>query len=450
MKKKAMTMTLTTIAELILAAMLLAIILATFLIGPKALLNAASKPAGWIASKFLLGMMRSSTGKIEFNADASIDEPYENLIGILRSQSNGPCIFNYKQLPKEISNYKLHLSSTDQGISARLEDSKNQPLKPNTISGRVPCVVDGQSAGIFYNNYLKGNPCTNNCPQDYTAADIEINAVGTIIVNGQKKDLKDQNIIFKSSDGNVCFLPTYSKWFTSKCDVTAEGLNSNCISEIKKVLPECKDEAWQKVLDDYEKNKCTVDKSTCRIQNLPCKCFSAGAKSSKGKPELCSDKEPYCYDGEFGCHDKGPDYAGMLEVCKKTLGNDFQPSNKCEVDKNTCGVVNAPCTCDTAGSKADKSGKTLPNVCTQNEYCYDGQIGCSNRGPDTPLYFDYCKKSNPNFKLEEIPECNVDVKCRALNMPCKCELGSGDFDICLQNGNSYCHKKSTACDAKAC
>ena len=151
---------------------------------------------------------------------------------------------------------------------------------------------------------------------------------------------------------------------------------------------------WQKILNDYEKNKCEVDKYTCRVKNFGCQCFSSGLYQIKQKPETCSEDKPYCYDRLYGCSNKGPDAGYYLEACKQTNKN-FELAPTCIVDQGTCEVKNVPCSCHTKGSR---SNGELPFVCLNWRYCYNEQIGCSNIGPslDKPLYIDYCQKSNKN------------------------------------------------------
>ncbi|MBI2647071.1 hypothetical protein HYW99_01220 [Candidatus Woesearchaeota archaeon] len=136
-----------------------------------------------------------------------------------------------------------------------------------------------------------------------------------------------------------------------------------------------KDESWQKILEEYEKNKCRVNKYTCKAENLPCQCFTSGYRKYKEEPETCVNQEPYCYDGEIGC------------------------------DKN---------------------------------------------GPDSPTYLEYCQKTNIGFRLMEIPDCKIDNKCKAINMPCKCQVANKQYEICLPDGDSYCYQDNYGCYKYPC
>jgi hypothetical protein len=133
-------------------------------------------------------------------------------------------------------------------------------------------------------------------------------------------------------------------------------------------------DSWQKILDDYSKNKCQVERFTCKVQSFPCQCFTLGAKNAKQKPDICDAAKPYCYDG---------------------------------------------------------------------------QIGCSNRAPDVPLYFDYCK-STQNFNTADIPECMIDGKCKPTYLPCRCSNAGKQSMLCIGTGNAYCSKNNLGCVSQSC
>ena len=121
---------------------------------------------------------------------------------------------------------------------------------------------------------------------------------------------------------------------------------------------------------------------------------------------------------------------------------------KCVVNQYTCKAENLNCQCFALGQKQNKEA---PDTCDASKpYCYDGQIGCSREGPDKPLYFDYCRQTNPKFNLAQIPDCAVDNKCKASNMPCKCSLASGQYEICIETGESYCYQGNFGCYAQPC
>ncbi len=233
---------LSTILTYILLIALLIVVLASFLIGPKAILNGLAKGANLLADRYILGLMRTNSEKPELESDKSLEETYENIASILRSEGNGPCVFKYKPFSNEIANFKIKLSKSEeeQGIFIELENKKKEVVKHNIISGKLPCVVgEGQAAQNFYNNYLGKSPCKDNCPQDYTITNI-IFYNGDIYVSGSKRSLDDRNLAFKTRDGNVCFFPTYSGVFTSfGCDVSAEGLDDDCMKIIEQNMKVC-------------------------------------------------------------------------------------------------------------------------------------------------------------------------------------------------------------------
>ena len=229
--------TISVVVTWLLLIALLLIVLAAFFIGPKAILNSIAKGTSGLVDKMLLGM--GSKEKIVLESDKSLEEIYDNILSMLRTEGNGPCIFKYKPFSADISNFKLHLSKSDQGIFVQLENNNGQFLKPNTISGKVPCVVgEGEAAQNFYNNYIAATPCKDNCMQDYNVANVILNN-GDIYGNGNKRSLNDRNIVFKTKDGNVCFFPTkkFAKLFG--CGASEEGLDDACIQIIEKNMKMC-------------------------------------------------------------------------------------------------------------------------------------------------------------------------------------------------------------------
>lgn len=130
-----------------------------------------------------------------------------------------------------------------------------------------------------------------------------------------------------------------------------------------------KQKEWLTTLSNYEKNKCALDKYTCKITNPGCLCFSLGEYNVRGKPDICDEKKPYCYDKEFGCSDRGPDVEPYRSACQKT-NKDFQVAPLCEVDRSTCVIKNAPCSC------YPKTGNPL--ICSEGQYCYNQNIGCNS------------------------------------------------------------------------
>ena len=102
-------------------------------------------------------------------------------------------------------------------------------------------MAEGNAAENFYKSYLADNKC-NNCFPDYSVAEVEFQDNANIYVNGNKRDLKDELLVFKTRDGNICFFPTYSggtpnplDWFRRwGCDAATEGLDDDCMALIKK------------------------------------------------------------------------------------------------------------------------------------------------------------------------------------------------------------------------
>ena len=228
------------IGIIILTALLL-VVLAYFFIGPDALLQKLASGANWIVDNALTGSNKDKLNKVTVESDKGVEESYENIISALRVEGNGPCLLSYKPLINDFNGFKIKLSKVEQGIFVELINKKEQSIKSNTISGKLPCVVgEGNAAQNFYNNYLKGVQCEPNCQNDYSTANIEFRDSGNIYVNGQKRSLKDGNLLFKTRDGNACFFPTYFGWFTLPgCGAGESGIKDNCIDKIKEKIKPC-------------------------------------------------------------------------------------------------------------------------------------------------------------------------------------------------------------------
>ncbi|MBI2557962.1 hypothetical protein HYW20_01460 [Candidatus Woesearchaeota archaeon] len=203
-----------------------------------------------LADNTLSGFKKEKFQNVNLEADKSIETTYENILAVLRTNSKGPCILTHSNFPSDFKGFKITLSSqTEQGIFVELKNNKGQTVKnPNTVSGKIPCVIgEGEAAINFYNNYLKDKKCESDCRGDYSQANLEFNSANSIIVNGQKRDLNDQNLLYVTENGNVCFFPTYSghtfnpldwvrRW---RCDASNEGLDDDCINIIKTRIPQC-------------------------------------------------------------------------------------------------------------------------------------------------------------------------------------------------------------------
>ncbi len=230
MNKKGATSVASTLVGIAILIVLAAVIL-LYIIGPEAILPSVANAADKIADKTLSGLRKEKIEKNVVESSSVNFENYENILSALRGTGNGPCLLSYTSLSSDFKGLKITLSESDQGIFVRLTDKKDQIVggKTNTISGKKPCVVgEGNAAQNFYDNYLKDKQCESNCLNDYSTATIEFSAGGTIYVNGQERNLKDGNFLFKAKDGNICFFPTVNKWFKD-CHAEKEGLDDDCM-----------------------------------------------------------------------------------------------------------------------------------------------------------------------------------------------------------------------------
>mgnify|MGYP001569808698 CR=1 FL=1 len=237
MKKKAV---ISTVMAAVILLILLAIIL-IYILGPEAILPQAAKAADWFAEKTFSGLRRDNFEKTTLESARNIEETYENILNILRTEGQGPCIYNYKSFSRDFDGYGITLSNVEQGIFVKLLNKNRQIVKSNTVAGKVSCVVGySNSVKNFYNNYLDGTPCQSDCINDYSTADIEFRDGRSIYINEEEKEKEDLNLVFKTQDGNVCFIPTVDGYFS--CSVRDGFLDDDCIGYIKDNIPFCSGE----------------------------------------------------------------------------------------------------------------------------------------------------------------------------------------------------------------
>ncbi|MBI3035516.1 hypothetical protein HYY71_04280 [Candidatus Woesearchaeota archaeon] len=381
------------LSSAVVAAILLTFLLAAlivYFVGPEALAPKAAEALDFFAERLPSSNAEQFRKPVE--VDRNIKDAFESIVSALRSEVYGPCVLRHSPLPKDFKNFRITLSQANEGTAtfAQLIDKDERTVEKSTISGRIPCIVgEGRAAENFLNNNVKGN-CKSSCPQDYNGANIEFHDGNNIYINGQKRAYNMGNLLFKTRDNNICFFSTYPGWFTKPgCDSAEKGLDDDCVNGIVGSVTECKKiDEWQAILQEYEKNKCKVNKHTCKVENFPCQCFTSTQKENKLKPDVCTMQKPYCYDGVEGCSDKGPDIGYYLFVCKETNKN-FQLAPKCSVDISTCKVRNAPCTCYITKPVAGK--QSFPALCLEGQYCYNEQKGCSTESSSLD-----CQKSNKN------------------------------------------------------
>lgn len=162
--------------------------------------------------------------------------------------------------------------------------------------------------------------------------------------------------------GSIFFGPRVLAFFKSVVGIIT--INSNKASK-----DNIQDQPWQKILEDYAKNKCQISRYSCKAENVPCQCFTLGARNVKEKPDTCSSQKPYCYDGQIGCSDRGPDVPLYFNYCQSTQNFKQEEISECIVDSE-CKPTNLPCRCTNAGKQ---STVCLPDG---NSYCDKNNFGC--------------------------------------------------------------------------
>jgi len=207
------------------------------------------------------------------------------------------------------------------------------------LNGPEICVVDFSTCGV------QNSPCS--CP---TAGDLYE------MENGE--DMKPE----------ICEAGEYCHYGVDGC---TDEMHLSSISS-------CKDSLGGAFV---QAPICEVDFSTCEVKNSPCSCPTAGGlfsleKGEKIVHEVCLTGE-YCHYGVDGCTDTSVIYPLSISGCKESLGEKFVQAPDCEVDSEN-KVLNAPCSCPTAGVLYDiEQGKDVAiETCLSGHYCYKGGTGC--------------------------------------------------------------------------
>jgi hypothetical protein len=99
----------------------------------------------------------------------------------------------------------------------------------------------------------------------------------------------------------------------------------------------------------------------------------------------------------------------------------------------------------------DDSGKIKTNIlgistCSENQYCYYGERGCSDVAPISQELLGVCKasleKTGKTFNQAE--DCSIDrTNCKVTNSPCYCVNNAGTKALCSQN--QYCYYREMGC-----
>ena len=210
--------------------------------------------------------------------------------------------------------------------------------------------------------------------------------------------------------------------------------------------------SWQRTLNDYQTKKCTLDESSCIVKNSPCECFSQTQFENRIAPSTCNAGE-YCFEYGEGCSSQGVDTLTRLSSCITILskrGITFKQAKICDLDSSSCKVTNSPCTCPFSGN-LDDSGKIKTNIlgistCSENQYCYYGERGCSDVAPISQELLGVCKasleKTGKTFNQAE--DCSIDItNCKVTNSPCYCVNNAGTKALCSQN--QYCYYREMGC-----
>jgi len=217
----------------------LAVILISFFC-PTCLAPNIAKGAERIGDSILSGLGGEKFEKTFLAVEPQyIEVMYNDIVDKLKTPGVGPCILEHRQFDNDFNKYKIVLSLKEGNTLAKLINKKDQVVRKNTIARREPCYVIPEN---FYNNFLGDTRCYGpppDCPINYQVTDLLFKDDDDIYIDTIKKDLKEENLLFKTRDGNVCFFPTKRG---GGCSSKGEGLEEGCFKddgEIPEKVPTC-------------------------------------------------------------------------------------------------------------------------------------------------------------------------------------------------------------------
>lgn len=233
---------------------------------PEGWLNRAAEPVKELGH-WLIKDTEFKEPSTSFSQEVS--DNFTALVNSFKDPGDGPCLLVYPELEAIDDRFSISIEAQGNDMLIRVLDEQGAEYDGKVLPGKTPCIVAGDTADGFYDNYLDGS--SNNDINDFKAVNnIVISGVHDMSVDGKSGyDLEDNGL----SDGNkqisllynrdgkhICFLTTFDGF--GGCNAKDIGLDDNCIQIL------------------YDKNKAI---------NLPL-CKSAGpgldAKEAAAKEEF--------------------------------------------------------------------------------------------------------------------------------------------------------------------
>ena len=200
----------------------------------------------------------------------------------------GNCLLRFSDL-SGLEDTKLELVNFEGKISSRIQKPTGQAatggIKLNPIQTEKELQLCKINADELYNCCLKDNGAT-----DCSKCGSRIySTISSVLLSNDKIALTSlqggehnyaKGLIFKPTADRICFIPTYSGWFTKiGCDASGDRMDDDCISDIEKKIPSCG--------EIKETRPCT----------LPHGCISISECSSSGSVitgESCQNDQVCC------------------------------------------------------------------------------------------------------------------------------------------------------------
>tara|TARA_Y100000310_G_scaffold345022_1_gene461238 strand:+ start:1842 stop:3074 length:1233 start_codon:yes stop_codon:yes gene_type:complete len=286
-----------------------------------------------LADDVLGDLRKDKFEKTELETEKDLLDSYEKILKIFKTKGQGPCLVKYEELTDDFDGGKIILSNTKKGLFIKLLDKDERYPEQETIPNSISCTVIGEKAEIFYNNYLDESTCETNCPTDYVKTETVFIEKDEIEIDGKERDLKDQNLVYKTKEGYFCFLPTSDS--TNLCNTEDTAVDNDgllypgCIDELKTKLEICEldDESqpaklelekFADFLEDLEKDRTGICYEEYSLSNIPKNFyFSFDKKDDKGLltlHKLDSEQDLKIYTKEISKPIPSLTYLGSMKL----------------------------------------------------------------------------------------------------------------------------------------
>jgi len=219
------------IAILLIVAGLLAM-LAFF--APKGWLNKVAEPV----KEFGHWLIKDTEFKEPVTAfSQQVSDNFTALVNIFENPGNGPCLLVYPELEAIDGKFSIAIEKQGNNVLFRILDDQGAEYDSKVVPNKEPCIVAGDGAKVFYDNYLDGSK--NNDPNDFKVVNkLVISDVYDLKADGNNYDLEDNSLsdgergislLYNKDPKHLCFFTTFDLGWHQFSEY---GLNDDIINDL--------------------------------------------------------------------------------------------------------------------------------------------------------------------------------------------------------------------------